>query len=172
MKKNSLKVNWSNCLSKPSFNDVFSLHIKWPHNFCNQFMLICTSLSCFPNLNSLQHAFGVSVVSHSCQPSTELIVCLGTSLGNTHLSPPLTQFRISFYTWVDSLVRREIYCICVSLLLFISDIWVNFLPTGRGHENRYQVRIIHHTFPVLRERTALVEENLMNRGHAGPLALS
>lgn len=32
--------------------------------------------------------------------------------------------------------------------------------------------IIYHISPVLQERTALVEGNLMNRGQAGPPALS
>lgn len=55
---------------------------------------------------------------------------------------------------------------------FLSDIWVNFLPTGRGHGDEYKGSIIYHISFVLQERTALLEGNLMSKGQAGPLVSS
>lgn len=116
------------------------------------FMLIFTSPNYFPNLNYVfLHFVPYLVTFHKA------IVFLGTSLGNTKLVQPLTQFRIPVSVWGWFSDMGKIYYSYISLdFCFSFQIFgLNFCIQVEGMKMNKKAVIIYHISPVLQKRTAL-----------------
>lgn len=134
-------------------NPHFLLHVKGSHKFYNQEVIYAyLHFPYLPNLNYVfLHFVPYLVTFHKA------IVFLGTSLGNTKLVQPLTQFRIPVSVWGWFSDMGKIYYSYISLdFCFSFQIFgLNFCIQVEGMKMNKKAVIIYHISPVLQKRTAL-----------------